>query len=111
MEHVNIFEFNRFFENYFISDVELWGILNDLTLLCERDFGSVLIETDNLEAAKALQVRTTNGSNSALIRRIYQLLLRFEQWSVRRIPRENNQNADRLVKIVHYSSYNLCLYE
>ncbi|MBA0649780.1 hypothetical protein Goklo_017304, partial [Gossypium klotzschianum] len=55
MEHVNIFEFNRFLGNYPIFDVESWGILNGLTLLCERDFGSVLIETDNLEAEKTLQ--------------------------------------------------------
>ncbi|KAH1122602.1 hypothetical protein J1N35_005762 [Gossypium stocksii] len=92
---------------------EYLGPLNSicLTLLCEHDFGNVLIETDNLEAVKAIQERTTNGSNSALIGRIHQLLLRFEQWNVCHIPREDNKDANRMVELAHLISYDLFLYE
>ncbi|MBA0785184.1 hypothetical protein Gotri_026679, partial [Gossypium trilobum] len=51
---VRILGFNRFLKICFIFDVELWGILNGLTLLQYRGFGSILVETDNLEAAKAI---------------------------------------------------------
>ncbi|MBA0624128.1 hypothetical protein Godav_009528, partial [Gossypium davidsonii] len=86
-------------------------IVDGLTLLYDCGFGSILIETDNLEAVKTLQERTTNGSNSVLIRRVHQLLLRFEQWNIRHIPRKDNQDVDRMVKLVYYKSYDLCLYE
>ncbi|MBA0750720.1 hypothetical protein Gogos_002110, partial [Gossypium gossypioides] len=53
----------------------------------------------------------TKGSSSTLIRRIHQMLLRFDQWNVRHISREDNQDVDRMVKLTHYNSYDLCLYE
>ncbi|MBA0681651.1 hypothetical protein Goari_023437, partial [Gossypium aridum] len=32
-----------------VFDVELWGILDGLTLLQDRDLNKILIQTDNLE--------------------------------------------------------------
>ncbi|MBA0748037.1 hypothetical protein Gogos_004893 [Gossypium gossypioides] len=49
-----ILGFNRFLGNCSIFYAELWGILDSLTFLRESGIGSVLIETDNLEATKAL---------------------------------------------------------
>lgn len=86
-------------------------ILDDLTLLCEHGFGSVLIEIDNFEAAKAIQERTTNDFNSILIKRIHQLLLQFDQCKIRHILREANQDVYILVKLAHYRFNNLCLYK
>ncbi|MBA0632540.1 hypothetical protein Godav_001260, partial [Gossypium davidsonii] len=43
-----------------------------------------------LEAIKDIQESSLEGSNSALIRRIHQLLLRFGQWSITHIFREDN---------------------
>ncbi|MFQ6622032.1 hypothetical protein Gotur_002605, partial [Gossypium turneri] len=55
--------------------------------------------------------KTSNGSNSALVRRVHQLLKHFNYWHIRHIPKENNQDADRLVKLAHHRTFDLCLYE
>lgn len=74
-----ILGFHEFLGNCSNFYVELWDILDGLTLLCDCDYGSVLIETNNLETVKTIQEKITNGSNSVLIRRIHYLLIRFEQ--------------------------------
>ncbi|MBA0655700.1 hypothetical protein Goklo_008154, partial [Gossypium klotzschianum] len=50
-----ILGFNRFFKNCSVFDAELWGILDGLALLMDRGYDNVLIQTDNLEAAKTIQ--------------------------------------------------------
>ncbi|MBA0617837.1 hypothetical protein Godav_027254, partial [Gossypium davidsonii] len=52
----------------------------------------------------------SNGSNSALIRRIHQLLTRMGHKHIRHISREDNQDADRLVKLAQHRTYDLYLY-
>ncbi|MBA0647793.1 hypothetical protein Goklo_015611, partial [Gossypium klotzschianum] len=54
-----------------VFDVELWGILDGLTLLQDRDLNKILIQTDNLE-----------------------------HWVVRHVPREVNLVVDRIAKMV-----------
>ncbi|MFQ6628434.1 hypothetical protein Gotur_006457 [Gossypium turneri] len=39
-----------------VFDVELWGTLDGLTLLQDRDLNKILIQTDNLEVIHALEV-------------------------------------------------------
>ncbi|MBA0851047.1 hypothetical protein Goshw_012027 [Gossypium schwendimanii] len=53
----------------------------------------------------------SNGSNSALIRRIHQLLTRIGHRHIRHFSREDNQDANRLVKLAQHRTYDLCLYE
>ncbi|MBA0783741.1 hypothetical protein Gotri_001401 [Gossypium trilobum] len=62
---------------------------------------------DSLEAAKAIQERPTGGSNLTLIRRILQLLSQIHHWSIWHIPREDNQEADSLVKLAYVGSQGL----
>ncbi|KAH1073442.1 hypothetical protein J1N35_025770, partial [Gossypium stocksii] len=68
-----LFEFNRYLGSRSVFDLELWA--NDI------------------------QEGFAEGSNSALVRRIHQLLLRFGRWSIYHIHREDNQYVDRLVKM------------
>ncbi|MBA0797783.1 hypothetical protein Gohar_008445 [Gossypium harknessii] len=54
-----------------VFDVELWGTLDGLTLLQDRDLNKILIQMDNLE-----------------------------HWVVRHVPREVNLVVDRIAKMV-----------
>ncbi|MBA0769819.1 hypothetical protein Gotri_018516, partial [Gossypium trilobum] len=83
----------------------MWGILDDLVLLIDRGCDGVFIQTDNLEIVKAIQEMPSNGSNSALIRRIHQPLARIGHKHIRHISREDNQDADRLVKLAQHRTY------
>ncbi|MBA0818870.1 hypothetical protein Gohar_021894, partial [Gossypium harknessii] len=49
---------------------ELWGLLDGLGILMDRGYDHVLIQTDNLEAIKAIQESPIGGSSSTLIRKI-----------------------------------------
>ncbi|MBA0682150.1 hypothetical protein Goari_023890 [Gossypium aridum] len=73
-----IFSFNRFLGSCFVFEAELWRILDDL-----------------------------GKSNSTLIRRIFQLLTQFNHLSASHISKEDNQETDRLVNLVHGESYEL----
>ncbi|MBA0860465.1 hypothetical protein Goshw_017896 [Gossypium schwendimanii] len=90
---------------------KLWGILDDLVLLIDRGCDGVFIQTDNLEIVKAIQEKPSNESNSALIRRIHQPLTQIGHKHIRHISREDNQNANRLVKLAQHRTYDLYLYE
>ncbi|MBA0827850.1 hypothetical protein Goarm_012594, partial [Gossypium armourianum] len=63
--------FNHYLGMCSVFDVELWGILDGLTLLQDRDLNKILIQTDNLE-----------------------------HWVVRHVPREVNLVVDRIAKMV-----------
>ncbi|MBA0861075.1 hypothetical protein Goshw_024141, partial [Gossypium schwendimanii] len=43
------FYYNRYLGMCMVLDAELWGILDGLHLILERGYGSILIQTDNLE--------------------------------------------------------------
>ncbi|MBA0818222.1 hypothetical protein Gohar_019519 [Gossypium harknessii] len=64
-----------------------------------------------LEVIMIIQERSSEGFNSALVRRIHQMLLRFSQWSIRHISREENQGVDHLVILVQHRTKDLCLFE
>lgn len=51
-------------------DVELWSILEGLTITIDKGFERVFILSDSLEAVQAIQGNTTKASNSALVKRI-----------------------------------------
>ncbi|MBA0655915.1 hypothetical protein Goklo_008335 [Gossypium klotzschianum] len=76
-----------------------------------RGYDNVIIQFDSFEVVKDIQEGFIEGSNSALIRRIHQLLLRFGRWSICHIHREDNQDADRLVKMVYERNYELLMFE
>ncbi|MBA0870685.1 hypothetical protein Goshw_015946 [Gossypium schwendimanii] len=68
-------------------DADLWGILDGLVLLIDQGYDNMLIQTDSLEAVKAIQESPSNGSNSTLVRRIHPLLSWIGHWSVWHISR------------------------
>ncbi|KAG8500258.1 hypothetical protein CXB51_003628 [Gossypium anomalum] len=49
-----------------IFDVELWSILDGLTLVQNRSYDGVEIQSDNVKAVKAIQDSSPTSSNSAL---------------------------------------------
>ncbi|MBA0585378.1 hypothetical protein Gorai_016158, partial [Gossypium raimondii] len=67
--------------------------------------------TDGLEVVIAIQEGLTEGFNPALIRRILQLFSQFQHWSIFHIPREENEEVDRLVKLTHLDSQGLQVFE
>ncbi|MBA0665164.1 hypothetical protein Goklo_005066 [Gossypium klotzschianum] len=68
-------------------DADLWGILDGLVLLIDQGYDNMLIQTDSLEAVKAIQESPSNGSNYTLVRRIHPLLSWIGHWSVWHISR------------------------
>lgn len=62
---------NRCLGFYFVMGVELWGILDGLTILLEQDYDNVLIQSDSMEAILAIQAQVGNNSYPTFIRRIH----------------------------------------
>ncbi|MBA0869166.1 hypothetical protein Goshw_023997 [Gossypium schwendimanii] len=81
-----IIGFSIFLENYTVMEAELWGILDRLKLILDRGFERVLIQTDNLEATTAIQEDAFGISNSTLLRRIDQILIKVKPWRIQHIP-------------------------
>ncbi|MFQ6627531.1 hypothetical protein Gotur_005497 [Gossypium turneri] len=95
-----IIDFNRFLGFCSITEAELWGIKDGLELLLERNFDSVLIQTNSMEVINAIQEQASSGSELALVRRMHQLLSRIEYWTTRHIPRKDNKEADGITKLL-----------
>ncbi|MBA0767989.1 hypothetical protein Gotri_016834, partial [Gossypium trilobum] len=75
-----------------------------------RMFGSKLTQTDSLEVVKSILGSSSTESNSALIRRICNILSQENHWILRYIPREYNQVGDCLAKQALIEKTNLrCL--
>ncbi|MBA0746307.1 hypothetical protein Gogos_008840, partial [Gossypium gossypioides] len=106
-----IFGFNKHLSSSSVFYAKLWVILYGLTILINRGYDNVLIQSNSLEAVKDLQDSPLEGSNSALTRRIQQMLSRFSRWSIIYISREDNQDVDKLVKMVHKSRHGVQLFE
>ncbi|MBA0604919.1 hypothetical protein Godav_017545, partial [Gossypium davidsonii] len=82
-----------------ILDVELWGILNGLVITLDRGFDSLIFLSNNLEAVQAIQGSYSRVLNSALVRRIRQLLAKPMQWSIHHVTREDNKEIDELTRM------------
>ncbi|MBA0765147.1 hypothetical protein Gotri_014396 [Gossypium trilobum] len=74
-----IIRFFRYLVNSTVIEAKLRGILDGQKLILYRRFKRVSIQTDNLEAANAIQDGYSESSNSALVRRIHQLLKMVKQ--------------------------------
>ncbi|MBA0752974.1 hypothetical protein Gogos_021017, partial [Gossypium gossypioides] len=60
--------------------------------------------TDSLEIIHALQRSISTISNSALVRRIHQLLLKNNYWVARHIPKKANHVVNQIAKMVSTNS-------
>ncbi|MBA0824925.1 hypothetical protein Goarm_021558 [Gossypium armourianum] len=89
------------------------GIVRDLNGKWLFGFNSYLesCSSNSLEAVKDIQESSVEGSNSALLRRIHQLLLRFGCWSICHMHREDNQDVDSLVNMVHERRHRLLMFK
>ncbi|MBA0752004.1 hypothetical protein Gogos_000885 [Gossypium gossypioides] len=94
-----ILGFNHFLGMCSVIDVELWGIFDRLNLLHDRGLNSILIHTDSLEVAHALQRSVTTNSSSAMVRWIQQKLQSLKHWEIRNVPKKANLAADRITKM------------
>ncbi|KAG8481491.1 hypothetical protein CXB51_026341 [Gossypium anomalum] len=83
-----ILGYNRYLSNYSILDAELWAILDNLKLIQRRGDAKVVIQSDSLEAVKAIHKNVSKTSYSALIRTIHRILSQESSWLLRYIPRE-----------------------
>ncbi|MBA0841525.1 hypothetical protein Goarm_004012 [Gossypium armourianum] len=61
--------------------------------MLSRNFENILIQTNSMEATKAIHDCSMSSSNSALIRRIHQILKKVGN------SRENNKDVDCIAKI------------
>ncbi|MBA0784525.1 hypothetical protein Gotri_025449 [Gossypium trilobum] len=105
-----ILGFNRRLGQCSIFNAELWGILDSLSLFQSREYGKVLIQTDNLEAIQEIQAASSKTSHSALIRRIHQLLLETGLWEFEHIPREENIEVYDIAKLAFNRNARLQLF-
>ncbi|MBA0871692.1 hypothetical protein Goshw_029070 [Gossypium schwendimanii] len=78
--------------------VTVEGVVCGFKLIQRRGQDQFIIQFDNLEVVKAILGSTSTVSNSALIRRIQNILTLENQWFLWYIPREQNQVADCLAK-------------
>ncbi|MBA0874317.1 hypothetical protein Goshw_015169 [Gossypium schwendimanii] len=72
-----LFKFNRYLGSCTVFDAELWGILDGLTCLVDRGYDNIIIQSNNLDVVKNIQEGLVEGTNSALVRIIHQMLLRL----------------------------------
>ncbi|KAH1115159.1 hypothetical protein J1N35_008537 [Gossypium stocksii] len=94
-----ILGYNKYLGNYLILNVELWGILDGLELIQCRGNAKVVIQSDSLEAVKAIHENAWKTSHSALLRRIHRILSQERSWLLRYTLREQNQSADLIAKL------------
>ncbi|MBA0675394.1 hypothetical protein Goari_016942, partial [Gossypium aridum] len=73
-------------------------------------YDNVLVQTNSLKPTKAIKEDFSDSSNYALIKRIHQILSQFRHWSICHIYRENNQDANSVVKLVQDRKYGLSLF-
>ncbi|MBA0590159.1 hypothetical protein Gorai_018876, partial [Gossypium raimondii] len=64
-----------------------------------------------MEDVKAIQMFTKTSSNSALIRRIQQLLMKVGNWLLQYVPRYSNKNADCIAKMAFDRENDLIIME
>ncbi|KAH1054919.1 hypothetical protein J1N35_032984 [Gossypium stocksii] len=69
-----IIGFHRFLGKCSVFDAELCGILDGLELVQRRGYDQVIIFFDCLQVVKAILGSSSTTSNSALIRRIHNIL-------------------------------------
>ncbi|KAH1038684.1 hypothetical protein J1N35_040427 [Gossypium stocksii] len=82
--------FHRYLGKCSVFDAELWGLLDGVKLVWRGGYNQVVISSDCLEIVEAIIGSSSTSSNSALIRRIHNILSQENQWSLRHIPREQN---------------------
>ncbi|MBA0746858.1 hypothetical protein Gogos_009339, partial [Gossypium gossypioides] len=74
-------------------EYELWG---GVTLVQGRQYDKVLVQPYNMKVIGKIKESIFKGSNSAIIRRITQLLLNEENGAIEYVSREENKEADRI---------------
>ncbi|MBA0813165.1 hypothetical protein Gohar_027040 [Gossypium harknessii] len=82
-----------------VFNAELWKTVDGLTILHIRIWDKVSIQTNSAKIIQAIQEAFSRSSNSALIRRIQQLLSIMVQWEMIHTPREENIEVDRIAKL------------
>lgn len=55
---------------YSLLEVELWGILDGATLVQDKEYDRVLMQTDNIKVIGVINESLSKESNSTLIKRI-----------------------------------------
>ncbi|MFQ6632348.1 hypothetical protein Gotur_009266 [Gossypium turneri] len=90
-----IVRFNHDLGDCSIFDAELWGIWDGLLLL-------QMIQTDCLEVVKAIQESYSVSSNSALLRRIQQMLQSRNHWVIRHVIAKMSFIGKKGMQMVEY---------
>ncbi|MBA0771179.1 hypothetical protein Gotri_019690 [Gossypium trilobum] len=106
-----IIGYNRRLGACSIIETELWDILDGVLLVQERHYHKILEQTDNIKVIEAINDSLSKCSNSAIIRRIAQLLQKVESWSLDYIPGEENIEADCIAKFAFGRGKGLHLFE
>ncbi|MBA0866085.1 hypothetical protein Goshw_017730 [Gossypium schwendimanii] len=101
-EYISVHEDIRssYQENSPEFDAELWGSLDGLVLLQQQGYNKIMIHSDSLQVIKGIYDSSLVDSNSALIRRIHQILLKVDHWRTKHVSREKNRVVDCLAKML-----------
>ncbi|XP_016752842.1 uncharacterized protein [Gossypium hirsutum] len=94
-----ILGYNKYLGNCSILDTILWGIFDCLKLIHRRGEVNVVIQSDSLEAVKAIRGSVLKSSHSALIKKIQRILSQESNWILRYSPREQNQSVEFIAKL------------
>ena len=83
-----------------IFEVELWGILEGLKLVCDLGFRKIIVESDSLSVVMVINGAKDGGNN---MKNIIQIILRWisKDWhaSVCHVHPEGNQSANSVAGI------------
>ncbi|KAH1047641.1 hypothetical protein J1N35_038425 [Gossypium stocksii] len=102
-----IIGFHLFLRKCSVFNVELWGIFEGLQLIQRLGYDHVIIHSYSTEAVKGIRGSYSTISNSALIRRIHNIMVQEKQWFLQYIPREQIQVADCLAKQALFEKGNM----
>ncbi|KAA3479931.1 reverse transcriptase [Gossypium australe] len=85
-----ILGYNRSLGECSVVTAELWGLLDGLHILQKQGYDELIIQSDNLENVISIGDRKSGDPKNSLIRRIEQILVFEENWSLNYAPRDTN---------------------
>ncbi|KAK8652699.1 hypothetical protein V6N13_126724 [Hibiscus sabdariffa] len=89
---------------------ELWAILDGLNLAWQLGLEFIQVQTDCSKTVSKITSRDAHRSPSTLIRSIHALCQRAWVVEFIWIPREANQVADRMTKLISFSQFDMVLF-
>jgi len=94
-----------------VLEAEFWGIYRGLTIMFEKGYNNIHIETDSLAAVQLINADSTEVHPNSTLIYDSRMLLRHTQSVISHIYREANSSADHLARLGAEQEENLVVTE